>query len=92
MGQMAMMVRPGLHLHCLCNSSDPGYTFVCQTGKTLVTPALCDIQLRPWLHLLCLCATDGYDQGVMLDGHLTPEYIDDGGLYNGNMDYYGRQG
>ncbi|KAK7502598.1 hypothetical protein BaRGS_00006173 [Batillaria attramentaria] len=35
---------------------------------------------------------DGYDQGVMLDGHLTPEYIDDGGLYNGNMDYYGRQG
>lgn len=37
-------------------------------------------------------STNGYDQGVMLDGHLTPEYIDDGGLYNGNMDYYGRQG
>ncbi|KAL8617694.1 hypothetical protein ACOMHN_039642 [Nucella lapillus] len=33
---------------------------------------------------------DGYDQAVMLDGHLTPEYIDDGGLYNGN--YYGRPG
>ncbi|XP_025112407.1 kinesin-associated protein 3-like isoform X2 [Pomacea canaliculata] len=36
--------------------------------------------------------TNGYDQGLMLDGHLTPEYIDDGGLYNGHRDYYGRQG
>lgn len=35
---------------------------------------------------------DGYDQSVMLDGHLTPEYIDDGGFYNGNVDYYGRPG
>jgi hypothetical protein len=37
--------------------------------------------------------TDGYiDQGMMLDGHLTPEYIDEGGLYNGNPEFYGQPG
>ncbi|XP_046371421.1 kinesin-associated protein 3-like [Haliotis rufescens] len=31
---------------------------------------------------------DGYDHAMMMEGHLTPEYIDDGGMYNGKVDYY----
>ncbi|KAK6194648.1 hypothetical protein SNE40_000246 [Patella caerulea] len=31
---------------------------------------------------------EGYDPSMLMDGHITPEYIDDGGLYNGNSDYY----
>ncbi|ESP00888.1 hypothetical protein LOTGIDRAFT_140251 [Lottia gigantea] len=35
---------------------------------------------------------NGYDQNVLMEGHITPEYIDDGGLYNGNSDYFNHYG
>ncbi|KAL5012631.1 hypothetical protein ScPMuIL_011182 [Solemya velum] len=33
---------------------------------------------------------DGYEHGVMMDGHVTPEYIDENGFYNGQP--YGSYG
>lgn len=42
-----------------------------------------DILDRPELFY----GTSGFDPVMMMDGHITPEYIDDNGLYNGNPDY-----
>ncbi|PVD22006.1 hypothetical protein C0Q70_17809 [Pomacea canaliculata] len=49
-----------------------------------------DDSLDPYLHDADIL--DRPDLFYAPDGHLTPEYIDDGGLYNGHRDYYGRQG
>jgi len=38
--------------------------------------------------LLCMI-TDAYENALMMDGHLTPEYIDENGMYDGKPYGYG---
>ncbi|GAB1600302.1 kinesin-associated protein 3-like isoform X1 [Argonauta hians] len=42
-----------------------------------------DILDRPELFY----GTNGFDPGMLMEGHLTPEYIDDNCLYNGNPEF-----
>ncbi|XP_014780052.2 kinesin-associated protein 3 [Octopus bimaculoides] len=54
-------------------------------GDEGINPFLHDTDIldRPELFY----GTTGFDPVMMMDGHLTPEYIDDNGLYNGNPEF-----